>query len=98
MKKKAIFRLVKDLVLVALLGGLGALAFFSDASMSRGVQIFLTLAFAGLPFGWRWASKIITATSLKGILIKGIISGLLGSVAIFFVMIGDVIRCFTARN
>lgn len=98
MKKHAIMKLVKDLVLTALLGGLGALMFFTDDSMARSLQTFLTLAVAGLPCGWHLASKIITATSLKGILIKAVISGVIGSVAIFFVLIGDVIRCFTARN
>lgn len=98
MKKRAIMKLVKDLIITGLLGGLAALAFFSDASMAQSLQIFLTLAVAGLPCGWRLASHIITATSLKGILIKAVISGIIGSVAIFFVLIGDVIRCFTAKN
>ena len=98
MKKRAIFKLVKDLILTALLGGFAALMFFGDASMSQGLQTFLTLAVAGLPCGWRLASNIITATSLKGILIKAVIAGVIGSVAIFFVLIGDVIRCFTAKN
>jgi hypothetical protein len=98
MKRNAIVKLVKDLIIVAILGGIGALMAFSDTSIAFGLQVFLTLAIGGLPFGWRWASKIITATSLKGIAIKALISALLGSVAIFFVLASDIIRCFVARE
>ena len=74
--------------------------FAIDTSTPASVDILLTLAVAGLPFGWRWASKIITATSLKGIGIKLLISVLLGFIAIFVVVIKDIIvfiheRCAT---
>ena len=98
MKKTAISKLIKDMILIAVLGGLAALLFFGDDSLSQGMKIFFWLAFTGLPFGWRWASKIISAVSLKGIAIKAGISALLGSIAIFVVVIGDVIHCFTAPS
>lgn len=47
--------------------------------------------FACLPFGWRWASKVITATSLWGIVIKAVWSVALGMIALPVVVIGDII-------
>lgn len=98
MKKKAILTLVKDILLIAILGGFMALLCSVETSLSYGGLVFVWLAITGLPFGWRWASKIITAVSLKGIAIKALIAALLGCVAIFAVPIADVIRCLTASS
>lgn len=58
-----------------------------------GEGVFFWSAVTGLPFGWRWVSKLITATSLKGIGIKMIISALVGCLAIYVVFAKDLI-CF----
>ena len=90
MKKTAASTLIKDLIIIAVLGGFAAFVIASDASM-QAMGVLLWLAITGLPFGWRWASKIITAVSLKGIGIKMLISAFVGCIAIFVVVIKDVI-------
>lgn len=97
MKKNAIMSLIKDLVLaaifVALGSALGSEVFrFGSASMGLGVMC------AGIPFGWRWASKVIQAVSLQGIGIKLCISLVLGWFALIAILLRDVIRCFTAPS
>ena len=47
---------------------------------------------ACIPFGWRWASSIISAVTLQGIGIKLLIALLLGMVAIFVVIGWDALR------
>lgn len=96
MKKSAVGRLIKDLLIIAILGGIIALGMSTSDGLSEGQKVFFWLAFTGLPFGWRWASKIITAVSLYGIGLKAVISVFLGFVAIFVVVIADVIRCLAA--
>ena len=96
MKKSAIFTLVKHILMAVAFAAFGYFAFNSsgvDAATSLGLGIGL---FAGIPFGWSWASKIITAVSLQGVGIKLLFSVALGWLAIFVVLIGDIIRCFTA--
>lgn len=95
--KKSIFTLVKDMVLAFAAWGICAALLNALAGHNIGADGAMELAifFAGIPFGWRWSSKIITAASLKGIGIKLVISLILGWLAIFIVLGGDVIRCVT---
>lgn len=95
MKRNAIATLVKDLVLIAALGLFAFGLCRTDGTLSSGMEIFICIAIAGIPFGWRWASKIITAVSFKGIGIKLLIAVCLGCVALFVVALGDVIRAVT---
>lgn len=57
------------------------------------IKDIIIIAFAGIPFGWRWASKITTAITLKGIGIKFLISVFLGCIALFLVVGTDVLKC-----
>lgn len=94
--KKSIITLVKDLVIAAILAGLTYVLFSIGDAFSSGALAFFCLSVAGIPFGWRWASKIITAASLKGVGIKLLIAVFLGWFAIFVVLGGDLIRCIWA--
>lgn len=98
MKQEAIGALIKDLVIILILGGIMAYVLMGDASMGAGAKIFTWLFITGIPFGWRWASKIFTAITLKGIAIKVVFSAFLGCIAIFVVLIGDVTRFLVARS
>ena len=91
--KQSMKKLIKDIILIAVLGGFAALMLATDSTMGDGGRTFFTLAIMGLPFGWRWASKIITAVSLKGIGLKILISACLGCVAIFVVVGIDALKC-----
>ncbi len=88
MKNKAVFLLVKDIMLAAMAAGIG-FALGQDTTIEPGFLAFLC---AGIPFGWRVASKIITACSLKGIGLKLLISMVLGLPALFIVPVVGVVR------
>ncbi|MBO5024203.1 MAG: hypothetical protein J6D11_07860 [Clostridia bacterium] len=98
MKKEAKKQLIKDIVTAVIawlvFGAVCCLLMeeFSFAGMILG------LFFAGLPFGWRWMSKVLTATSILMVIIKGFISLFLGWIAIFVVIIGDIIVFVTAEE
>jgi hypothetical protein len=92
MKKNAIWTLVKDVILIVILGGITSVMCKVDGTLSPQMETLLCVAVAGIPFGWRWASKIITAVSLQGIGLKLLISVCLGCIAIFVVVFGDIVR------
>lgn len=100
MKRQAVLTLIKDIIiavvayfLITTFLSAGGVDVFYGSDMNR---MFIGLALAGIPFGFRWAGKMFTAISLKGFLIKLVIGVLLGWLAIFVIIIGDIIRCFAA--
>ena len=101
MKRNATNTLIKDIITAILTWFIFAVItnniyggdLFSLNNMEANV---LATVFAGIPFGWRWASKLITAVSIKGIGIKLGIAFFLGWFAIYVVLIGDIIRCITS--
>ena len=94
--KKSIMNLVKDLLIAAPLFLFSIMLFSTEISLEPAVKGMLTFAISGIPFGWRWASNIITAVSLKGIGLKALISAFLGCVAMPIALGGDVIRVLSA--
>ena len=93
MKKNAFATLIKDIILALVAWGISAMLLQSGLGMPGGDAAMLATMCAGIPFGWRWSSKIISAVSLKGIGIKLFISLLLGMFAIFLVLGWDMICC-----
>ena len=93
MKKNAFATLIKDVILALVAWGISAMLLQSGFDMTGGDAAMLATMCAGIPFGWRWSSKIISAVSLKGVGIKLLISLFLGCFAIFLVIGLDVIRC-----
>ena len=76
MKKNAFITLAKDAIIAFAAWGLTALilnGLFPSIGW-EGARMF-AIYFAGLPFGWRIASNIISAVSLKGLGIKFLIEG-----------------------
>ena len=95
MKNPALRPLIKDILIIAILGGFVAIVLGTLASVSTGwtgLETFFLLAITGIPFGWRWANKMFIAVSIKGFFMKVLWAALLGCVAIFVVVIGDLIR------
>ena len=92
MKKEALKILIKDIVILLIMQIL-AVTFMSVVDTGK---IWLWLFITGIPFGWKWASNIITAVSFKGVQIKLLFSVFLGAIAIFVVFIKDIIRVLTA--
>ena len=93
MKKNAFATLIKDVILALVAWGISAMLLQSGFDMTGGDAAMLATMCAGIPFGWRWSSKIIRAVSLKGVGIKLLISLVLGMFAIFLVLGWDVICC-----
>ena len=93
MTKNPTTTLIKDVIFALIAWGLSAMVLRSFLPDMAGYELALMSSYcAGIPFGWRWASKIITAVSLYGVGIKLLISLVLGMFAIVIVLGGDVIR------
>ncbi len=95
MKKEAIFKLIKDVV-IALVAWLVFGLIFSYAGL--GIYGFIASIFlAGVPFGWKWLSNIFSAFSFTTIIIKFFLSMILGWIAIFVIIIMDIIDLVCAE-
>lgn len=53
---------------------------------------------SGIPFGWRWLSKIFISLSLAMVFIKAILSLVLGFIALPITIVKDIIAVATAEN
>ena len=93
MKRNAFATLIKDVLLAVIAWGLGLALLHSGFDLEGAALQGAAFYVACIPFGWRWASNIITAVSLRGIGLKLLISLFLGMFAIFVVLGGDVLRC-----
>ena len=93
---KAVFTLIKDAALIAITYGIISAGFGFSAGGTMMNTIVTAMFLGGIPFGWRWASKIITAVSIQGILLKLVISFFLGWIAVWVVVGGDIISLFSA--
>lgn len=96
MKREATFQLIKDIIL-AVVAWLGFGIAFSMFTTLGGYGFIVSIFCAGVPFGWRWMSNIFTAMSFNTIIIKFILSFVLGWLAIFVVLIKDIINLVTAE-
>lgn len=99
MKKTAMHPLIKDLLIIVILGGF--MVFMANSISGgepTGIDIFLCFAITGIPFGWRWANKMFTAVSFKGLILKVVWAACLGCVAIFVIVIRDLIDFIKSRK
>lgn len=95
-KREARNRLIKDGILAVVAWALCGVLFAMLTPMG-GYGFIISIICAGIPFGWRWLSKIITAMSFFGIVIKILLSVFIGWIAIFVVLIKDIIMLATAE-
>ena len=99
MKKTAMHPFIKDLLLIVILGGF---MLFMANTLNDGnppaIDLFLCFAITGIPFGWRWANKMFTAVSFKGFILKVVWAACLGCVAIFVIVIKDLIDFIKSRK
>ena len=96
MKREARGRLIKDLIL-AIVAWLGFGILFYYIGDLGGAGFIVSVFLAGVPFGWRWMSKIFVALSFATFMIKLILSMVLGWLAIFVVLIKDIIDLVSAE-
>ena len=92
-----IARLIRDIVLAVL-----AIVIFTWIAASTGSGFFQAIGtgflFAGVPFGWRWWSKIFTTFSLPMFFVKLLLSVILGWIAIFVVLGKDIYEVVAAKE
>lgn len=99
MKAEAKIRLIKDVILIVAAWIVGGAIFYAGLS---GKADFLTclscgFIFAGVPFGWRWMSKVFSAAGFFTLIVKGLLSLVLGWLAVFVVLIGDTVSFVKAE-
>ncbi len=99
MKKEAIKRLVKDvlIVLITYLITYGILS-ISGTEGDLALRAVVPYLIAALPMGWRWSSKVIHAVSIQGVLLKAVFSIFLGFIAVPVVIISDIIRVLVTKD
>lgn len=97
-KKQASNQLVKDIILAV--AATVIIAIIATLSMGTDVLggIFIGIFLSGIPFGWRWLSKVITAIGLVAIIAKFLGSILLGWVALPIVIVKDIIQLAVAAK
>lgn len=95
MRNHAIHQFVKDLLLLAAAAAAGYIITRSGFASETYAGVGAYMA-ACLPFGWRWASRIITAVSLYGVGIKAVLSVVLGIFAAPICLLVDLVHVFTA--
>lgn len=103
-KSEAKSILIKDLtiagVAVVVIGLIIGILAGKDMGISSGILIgiFGGIYFAGLPFGWRWISKLVTALGWLSLLIKIGFAIALGFIAFPVTIIIDIIRLCKATD
>ncbi len=96
-KREAKFRLIRDIIIAVVAWGVGSLLFATLGELGF-LGILAGLFVAGVPFGWMWLSKIFSAWSLPSIVAKFLGSIILGWIAIFVVLILDIVHVITAED
>ena len=97
MKSEAKKMLIKDLTTAGIAWAISAVV-FGVTGLGIFGGIILGMFMAGLPFGWRWLSKFVSACNFQGLLIKVMLSMVLGWLAIFIILIKDIIVYKTAED
>lgn len=88
-------KLIKDVLQAAISVGV-VMLLLVGTNMDANTTAMLAFFAAGIPFGWRWASHILTAVSIQGVLIKLAFSVCLGWLALGLALAGDVFGCIRA--
>ncbi len=91
MKDEMKKQLIKDIVIAVIAWIVASIVFIALANTGVGMGIFAGFFCAGVPFGWRWMSKVFTAISLYTIAIKAVLSIFLGWIALPIIIIKDIV-------
>ena len=97
-KKQATNRLVKDIATA--FAAIVVIAAITVAWMEMELfgGIIIGFMLAGIPFGWRWLSKVFTALGFLAIVAKLFGAILLGWVALPIVLVKDIIQLVVASK
>lgn len=97
-KKQATNRLVKDIITA--IAAIAVIAVITIAFMEMDVLggIVISFLLAGIPFGWRWLSKVFTALGFLAIVAKLFGAILLGWLALPIILTKDIIQLAVAAK
>lgn len=84
-------KLIKDILIAAIAAGIAAYICKME-SASPDMTAMVAWYAAGIPLGWHLCSKVVTALSFEGVLIKLIGSLLVGMFALPVVLVLDLFR------
>lgn len=95
-KEEAKSTLIKDIAILLvgfIIGGIIGLVGFKPENFGDGILFFCLfgMVVGGVPLGWKWASKVITAVGLLSIVFKFFLSWVLGWIAAPVTVIKDII-------
>lgn len=90
-------QLIKDIVIACAAWLISALLFTAIMEGNFIGSLFIGFFLAGIPFGWKFLSKIYVALSFQAIAIKAILAILVGWVALPIVLVKDIIVFKTAE-
>ena len=96
MKREAKGRLIKDII-IAVVSWLVFGIVFAYGCGIGGFGFLVSLVMAGVPFGWKWMSKVFVALSFNTIVVKFFLSMFIGWFAIFVVIIKDIVDLSNAE-
>ena len=97
-KKQAVTRLVKDIILAVAATIIIAFIFTAMGACDFAMGLLAGFMLSGIPFGWRWLSKIFTALGLLAIIAKFFGAMLLGWLALPIVLIKDIIQVISSAK
>ena len=97
MKAEMKHQLTKDIVVAVVAVVVMSILFGTAAGNGVFGSLVLGFCCAGIPFGWRWISNIITAMSLTGLALKFVFSIMLGWIALPVVIIKDIVNYVNAE-
>lgn len=97
MKEEMRGRLIKDIIIAVIAWVVVSLLFIALSDTGVALGILMGFLCAGIPFGWRWLSKVFTAISLYTIAMKAILSVFLGWIALPIIIIKDIVALVKAE-
>ena len=97
-KSEAKSQLIKDIIFAVVAWIIGTIFFASTMDESFAISAIPGFFLSGIPFGWRWLSKIFISLSLPMVFIKAILSLVLGFIALPITIIKDIMTFVTAEN
>ena len=96
MKEEKRKQLIKDIVIALIAWVIAAIVFIGVNEESVVLGIIMGFMCAGIPFGWRWLSNIITAVSFYMVVMKALLAIFLGWIALPVVIIKDIVELVRA--
>lgn len=91
-------KLIKDIIFASIFAGIAVAIYKTNGSTDTSTLVSVIWAGAGIPCGWKLASKVVTAISFEGVLLKLLGALLLGIFALPIVVVMDIISAIAESH